>query len=296
MKHQNILSTIGNTPIVELKRYSHSKKVKILAKLEGGNPAGSVKDRVALYMILDAEKQGFLGKDKVIIEATSGNTGIGLAMISAIKGYSFTAVMAESVSLERKRLLKAYGAKIILTDGKKGTNYAIKVAKDLIKKQPNKYIMLNQFTNPANILAHYETTSEEIINQVPNITHFVAGMGTGGTLMGVGKKLKEYRKGIKIIGVEPKESSTIQGLRNMKLYIPEIFDRKKLDQTLLIKNDEKAFKLSRDLFQKEGISVGISSGAALWGAIQVSRKVKRGIVVTIFPDKGDKYMSTNMFK
>lgn len=294
MKYKNLLETIGNTPIIELKRYSLAPKIKILAKLEGNNPSGSVKDRIALYMVKEAKKEGLLTSNKKIIEPTSGNTGIALAMLLAILGYKFVAVMPESVSVERRKLLKAYGAEIFLTDGKKGTDWAIQFAHNLIRKN-KEYLMLDQFNNPANVLAHYETTGLEIIREVPGITHFVAGMGTGGTLMGVGKRLKEFRNEIQIIGVEPKQSSQIQGLRNMSNFIPPIFDRGKLDKKLVLTSDEPAFELARDLFKKEGLSVGISSGAALWGAIEVSKKIKEGIIVTVFPDRGDKYLSTSLF-
>jgi len=296
MKNITILQTIGNTPIVELKRYSPSPKVKILAKLEGNNPGGSVKDRIALYMISDARKRRLLSQDKKIIEPTSGNTGIGLAIISAIFGYKFVAVMPESVSIERRKLLAAYGAEIVLTDGEKGTNYAIEVVKKMVAENPKQYVMLDQFSNRANVLAHYETTGLEIVKDVPNITHFVAGMGTGGTLMGVGKRLKELNNKIQIVGIEPMPDSKIQGLRNMTAYKPPIFDEKKLDSKLAITDDEIAFELARDLFKKEGISVGISSGAALWGAIKVAKSISSGIVVTLFPDKGDKYLSTALFR
>jgi len=296
MKNITILQTIGNTPIVELKRYSPSPKVKILAKLEGNNPGGSVKDRIALYMISDARKRRLLSQDKKIIEPTSGNTGIGLAIISAIFGYKFVAVMPESVSIERRKLLAAYGAEIVLTDGEKGTNYAIEVVKKMVAENPKQYVMLDQFSNRANVLAHYETTGLEIVKDVPNITHFVAGMGTGGTLMGVGKRLKELNNKIQIVGIEPMPASKIQGLRNMTAYKPPIFDEKKLDSKLAITDDEIAFELARDLFKKEGISVGISSGAALWGAIKVAKSISSGIVVTLFPDKGDKYLSTALFR
>lgn len=295
MSHKNLLDTIGNTPVVELKRYSPNKKIKIFAKLEGNNPGGSVKDRVALYMINKARKMGLLTNGKKIIEATSGNTGIGLAMISAIYGYKFVAVMPECVSIERRKLLQAYGAEIMLTDGVRGTDYAIQITLDLIKNHGDKYLMLDQFSNQANVLAHYETTGMEIINSVPRITHFVAGMGTGGTLMGTGKRLKKYKKNIRVIGIEPKKDSKIQGLRNMGNYVPAIFDEKKLDSKLRMVDDEPAFTLARDLFRKEGLSVGISSGAALWGAIEVARKIKEGIIVTVFPDRGDKYLSTALF-
>lgn len=295
MAFKNILDTIGNTPLVELTRYSSNPNVKIFAKLEGNNPAGSVKDRVALFMINDALSKKLLDPRMEILEATSGNTGIALAMIAARMGYTFTAVMPESVSLERRTLLTAYGANIILTDGKGGTNYAIQVAHELLEKNPQKYIMLDQFANINNVRAHYETTGPEILRDLPTVTHFVAGMGTGGTLMGAGQKLKEFNPNIQVIGIEPKPGSTIQGLRNMAAYNPPIFDRQKLDRTLLMEDDAPAFELARDLFHTEGISVGISSGAALWGALQVSKELKSGIIVTIFPDRADKYLNTVLF-
>ena len=296
MKKISILQTIGNTPVVELKRYSLNSKVRIFAKLEGTNPGGSVKDRIALYMINDAIKKGLIKQGKTIIEATSGNTGIGLAMISAILGYKFLAIMPESVSIERRKLLTAYGAEIVLTDGMKGTNYAIQVAHEMVDKNPKKYVMLDQFSNQANVNAHYQTTGKEIIADIPSITHFVAGMGTGGTLMGVGKRLKQFNSKIQIVGVEPVAGSKIQGLRNMAAYNPPIYKESNLDQKLIINEDNIAFELARDLFKKEGISVGISSGAALWGAMEVAKQLKRGVVVTIFPDRGDKYASTALFQ
>ncbi|KKP70022.1 cysteine synthase B [candidate division CPR3 bacterium GWF2_35_18] len=296
MKLLNILQTIGNTPNIELPRYSSNKNVKIIAKLEGNNPGGSIKDRIAKYMIEDAEKKKLIIPQTEIIEATSGNTGIGLAMISSIKGYHFTAVMSESASLERRKVLKAYGAKIILTDGEKGTNHAIEVTRKIIVNDKEyKYLMLDQFNNPANVLAHYETTGAEIIKDIPNITHFVAGMGTGGTLMGIGRRLKEYNPQIQVIGIEPKEKSKIQGLRNMSAYTPSIFRPHELDKKLNVL-DEVAFELARDLMNKSGISVGISSGAALWGAIEISKNLNNGIIVTIFPDRGDRYLTTELFR
>jgi cysteine synthase len=296
MKYKNLLDIIGNTPIVELKGFTQNSKVKILAKLEGSNPGGSVKDRIAYFMIMEARKKGSLNKNITIIEATSGNTGIGLAMISAYFGYKFTAVMPESVSIERRKLIKAYGAEIILTDGAKGTNYAIQVANNLVKNNPGKFVQLDQFNNKMNVEAHYQTTGKEIIKQVPNIAHFVAGMGTGGTLMGVGKRLKEHNQNIKVIGVEPKAGSTIQGLRNMKAYIPTIYKEDFLDKKLDLIEDMLAFDLARELYRKEGLSVGISSGAALWGAIEVTKTLKSGVIVTLFPDRGDRYTSTQLFK
>ena len=295
MKYQNLLQTIGDTPVIKLRRYSHNPKVTLLAKLEGTNPGGSIKDRVALFMILDAQKKGLLEKDKTIIEATSGNTGIGLAMLSAYFGYKFIAVIPETASIERRKLLEAYGSDVVVTDGKLGTNHAIKVVEDIIKKNSNKYIQLNQFSNIMNASSHYATTGKEIIHAVPKITHFVVGMGTGGTLMGVGKRLKEFNPKIQIIGVEPKISSAIQGLRNMKAYTPSVYQESALDKKLELKYDEPAFELARDLFRKEGLSVGISSGAALWGAIEISKTLKQGTILTIFPDKGDRYTSTRLF-
>jgi cysteine synthase len=290
--YKTILSTIGRTPLVELKRYSPNPQVKIFAKLEGGNPGGSVKDRVALYLLHNAKN---LDPAKIIIEPTSGNTGLGLAMISAVLGYKFTAVMPASASLERQKLLKAYGAKIILTDAAGGTNYAIEYTKNLLAQKPELYTFLDQFSNPANVLAHYETTGPEILTDLPEVTHFVAGMGTGGTLMGVGRRLKVFNPRIQIIGVEPRPQSAIPGLRNMSQYIPPIYNSDRLDQKISITDDSLAFDLAGDLFRKEGISVGPSSGAALWGAIQVAKSLKTGNIVTLFPDRGDKYLSTSLF-
>jgi len=293
MASKNIIQTIGNTPLVELKHYS-TDKVKIFAKLEGNNPGGSVKDRIALYLIENALKNGLLTPNKIIFEATSGNTGIGIAMIATILGYKFIAVMPESASIERRRIMKAFGAEIILTDGTKGTNFAIETAKEMAEKNPN-YIILDQFANNANVQAHYETTAPEIITDAPNITHFVAGMGTGGTLMGVGKKLKEYNQAIQIVGIEPIPFSKVQGLRNMASFVPPIYDEKKLDQKLVIPEDKLAFELARELFKKEGISAGISSGAALWGALNLRDSISEGNIVTLFPDRGERYSSTALF-
>lgn len=287
-----ILDTIGHTPLILLPHYS-TKHIKIYAKLEGTNPGGSIKDRVALFLIRNAVGNKLISNKTILIEATSGNTGIGLAMIAAIYKIPFTAVMPESVSVERRKLLQSYGAKILLTDGQKGTNYAIEVANKMAVQKKN-FLMLNQFTNRENVNAHFQT-GDEIVKQLPTITHFVAGMGTGGTLMGVSKRLKIYKQSIRIIGLEPIPSSTIQGLRNMAAYNPPIFDSNRLDQKLTIHNDAVAFQLSRDLAKNEGLSVGISSGAALWGALEVAKQIKKGTIVTVFPDRGDRYISTKLF-
>jgi len=289
----DILEAIGGTPVVQLKTYG-SANVKIYAKLEGNNPGGSVKDRTARYLLETAEREGRLGAGRVIVEATSGNTGIALAMISAIKGYRFVAVMPENASEERVKLLKAYGAGVILTDAAKGTNGSIEVARKMAEEDRN-YFMPDQFANPANPRAHFETTGSEIIKDVPGITAFVAGVGTGGTLTGAGKRLKAYNPDIQIVGVEPSPGTRIQGLRNMEAYKPPIYDDSIIDCKLDVPDDE-AFALARDIFVREGISAGISCGAALWGAIEYSRTVENGKIVVIFPDRGDKYFSTELFE
>ncbi|HBV96714.1 MAG: cysteine synthase [Peptococcaceae bacterium BICA1-7] len=289
----NILETIGGTPVVQLKTYG-SAHVKIYAKLEGYNPGGSVKDRTARYLLETAEREGRLGAGRVIIEATSGNTGIALAMISAVKGYRFIAVMPENASVERVKLLKAYGAGVILTEAAKGTNGSIEVARKMAQEDQN-YFMPDQFANPANPRAHFETTGSEIIEDVPGITAFVAGVGTGGTLTGAGKRLKAYNPDIHIVGVEPSPGTRIQGLRNMVAYKPPIYDDSIIDCKLDVPDDE-AFVLARSLYVREGITAGISSGAALWGAICYSKKVERGNIVVIFPDSGEKYFSTELFE
>lgn len=290
MNFQTIIQTIGNTPLVKIKKINTYTGVEIFAKLEGNNPAGSVKDRVAKYLIEEAEKRNQLDRNKIILEATSGNTGIGLAMVSAYKGYKFTAVMPKNSSLERQKLLKLYGAKIILTNPKEGTEGAITKANKLVKKN-KRYVMLDQFNNLANVLAHYETTGMEIIKDLPQITHFVAGMGTGGTLMGVGRRLKEFNSTIKIVGVEPDIKNGIPGLRNMSRYRPFVFEEAKLDLKIIVSRKE-AILITKDLFLKEGISAGISSGAALWGALKVAKSIKKGKIVVLFPDRGDRYLSS----
>jgi cysteine synthase len=291
--YNNILDIIGNTPLVRLNTYLTDSNVELYAKLEGGNPGGSVKDRTAKFMIEDAESRGILSQDRVLLEATSGNTGIALAMIATMKGYRFTAVMPDNVSVERRKLLAAFGSEIILTPGHLGTNGAIEVAGDMAARD-DRYLMLDQFSNPANVRAHYETTGAEIVRELPQITAFVAGMGTGGTLMGVARRLKEHNPSITVVGLEPSPDSGIQGLRNMEAYNPPIFDAGKLDLCLRLP-DEPSFRLARELYVREGVSVGISSGAALWGALEYARNIDAGVIVMIFPDRGDKYLSTDLF-
>jgi cysteine synthase B len=291
-----ILHCIGNTPLASIDGLNPNPRVKLLAKLEGNNPGGSVKDRIALYMIEAAEKEGKLTRDKMILEATSGNTGIGLAMVAAAKRYRVKLTMPACVSLERRKVLEAFGAELLLSPSEEGTDGAIRLAHMIHSEDPDRYFMPNQFDNQANVLAHYETTGKEIIEQTDGkITHFVAGMGTTGTLMGVGKRLKEFNKDIKIIGVEPILGHRIQGLKNMtECIVPKIFDPSVLDERQIV-NDEEAFDATRMLAVKEGIFVGMSSGAAMHVALRKSGGLKEGLIVVILPDRGDRYLSTSLF-
>jgi cysteine synthase B len=293
----SILSTIGNTPLAELTNLTGDSNVRIFGKLEGANPGGSIKDRAAYYMIKKAEESGELTHDKIILEATSGNTGIALAMISAAKGYQVKLIMPECVSIERRRILEAFGARCILTPGCENTDGAIRKAHELLKEEPKRYFMPNQFENENNVLAHYETTGPEILTQTNgNIDIFVAGMGTTGTLMGVGKYLKEQKPGVNIVGIEPTKGHAIQGLKNMEeSLVPRIYHPELLDEKITIKDDE-AFEMARILAVKEGIFVGMSSGAAVAGALQIAKTMAHGTIVTILPDRGDRYLSTNLFK
>ena len=293
----SVVSSIGHTPLVELKRLSVNGKVRILAKLEGNNPGGSVKDRPALYMIEKAEESGELTHDKTILEPTSGNTGIALAMIGAAKGYRVKLTLPECVSTERRHVLEAFGAEVVLTPAKEGTDGAIRMAHKLLEEDPDKYFMPNQFTNPNNPLAHYETTGPEIYEQTDGrIDAFVTGMGTTGTLMGISRYLREKSKYIKIIGVEPTPGHTIQGLKNMtEAIVPEIYDKSELDEVIPMQ-DEEAFDITRRLALQEGIFAGISSGAAVAGALRIAEAMKSGTIVTIIADRGDRYLSTMLFR
>lgn len=297
MHRKDILSAIGNTPLIEFSNLNHNHKVRIFGKLEGCNPGGSVKDRPAYYMIKKAEESGELNNGKIILEPTSGNTGIALAMIGAAKGYQVTLCMPECVSMERRRVIEAYGAKAILTPAKEGTDGAIRKAYHLINENPGKYYIPNQFENEENIRAHYETTGPEIFAQTNGeLDVFVAGMGTGGTLMGVAKYLKEKKPDVKIVGVEPTKGHTIQGLKNMEeSMVPKIFNVAKLDEKITVE-DDSAYLMSRKLACQEGIFVGMSSGAALSGALEIAKRMKEGIIVVILPDRGDRYLSTTLFR
>ena len=294
---KNILDYIGNTPLVEIKKLNpFFPDVRIFAKIEGQNPGGSIKDRPALFMINEAEKSGKLTKEKTIIEATSGNTGIALAMIAALKGYKIKLFMPECVSLERRKILESYGADLVLTPAAENTDGAIIRAKKLLSEYPDLYFMPDQFSNPANPLSHYQTTGPEILKQINGEIDFLAvGLGSTGSLMGTSKFLKENIPTIQIVAIEPVKKHKIQGLKNMEeSIVPSIFDLSIIDIHLYV-NDEESFEYARLLSVKEGLFVGMSSGAALSGSIKLAEKVKKGNIVTIFPDRGDRYLSTNLF-
>jgi cysteine synthase B len=291
-----VLECIGNTPLARIDIINPNPSVKIYAKLEGNNPGGSVKDRISLYMIEAAEREGKLTRDKIILEPTSGNTGIGLAMVAAAKKYRVKLTMPACVSVERRRVLEAFGAELILSPAEEATDGAIRLAHKILAEDPDTYYMPNQFENLSNIQAHYETTGPEIIEQTEGrITHFVAGMGTSGTLMGAGRRLKEHNENIRIVGVEPILGHKIQGLKNMKeAIVPKIFDPAILDERIIV-NDEVSFDTTRMLAVKEGIFSGMSSGAAMHVAINKSSELQEGVIVVILPDRGDRYLSTALF-
>jgi cysteine synthase B len=299
----NILELIGNTPIVQINKLNPNPQVNIFAKLEGNNPGGRIKDRIALKMLEVAEKSGKLTKSKTIIEATSGNTGIAIAMIAAVKGYSVEIVMSDAVSVERQKMIAAFGAKITLTDGKLGTDGAIKKVRQLIAEFPEKYYCPDQFSNNNNILAHFETTAAEIWQQMDGkIDYFVAAIGTSGTLMGVSQYLKKKNSAIKVVSAEPVKGHYIQGLKNMKeAIVPAIYDRSKLDDIIMVETED-AYELARQIARSEGIFCGMSSGAAMYASLEIAKKISRsasggksGNIVTIFPDRGEKYLSTSLF-
>ncbi len=295
-KAMGVLDSIGNTPLVRLETLSPNPKVGIFAKLEGNNPGGSVKDRIALAMVRDAERAGLLKKGDTILEATSGNTGIGLAMVGAALGYKVVLAMPECVSLERRKILEAFGAELVLSPGGEGTDGAIKVARRMFEENGGHYFMPNQFDNPANVRAHYDTTGREIIEQTTGeLNAFVAGMGTTGTLMGAGRRLREFDPKIRIVGVEPNLGHKIQGLKNMKeSIVPRNYDPSFADEKINV-SDDNAFTTTRQLAVREGLFIGMSSGAAVWGAIEIAKRMDRGTVVVILPDRGDRYLSTSLF-
>ena len=294
----SILSAIGNTPLVELNKLNKKgPKVRIFGKLEGVNPGGSVKDRPAYWMIKKAEESGQLTDGKIILEPTSGNTGIALAMIGAAKGYRVKLFMPECVSTERQHILEALGAEVVLTAAKEGTDGAIRRAQELLDAESDKYYMPNQFANESNVLAHYETTGPEVFSQTKGrVDVFVAGMGTTGTLMGASRYLKEAKPEVKIVGVEPTEGHTIQGLKNMKeSIVPNVYNPEMLDEKITVE-DGQAFETTRALAAEEGIFVGMSSGAAVAGALHIAERMTSGTIVVILPDRGDRYLSTTLFR
>jgi cysteine synthase B len=296
MLYENILQKIGNTPVIRINELNPNKEVEIYAKIEGDNPTGSIKDRIALEMIIQAEQEGKLIKGKTILEPTSGNTGISLAMIGAVKGYEVEIVMSKAVSLERRKAIQAFGGKLVLTNPELGTDGAIFKARDLFSKNPEKYFMPDQFSNEYNKLAHYKATAEEIWKQTKgDIDYFVSSLGTSGTIMGVGKYLKEKNPETKIVSAHPVKGHYIQGLKNMKeAIVPSIYDPSKIDKTIMVETED-AFEMARQIVKKEGIFVGMSSGAALYATIEVAKSIKSGVIVVIFPDRGEKYLSTNLF-
>jgi cysteine synthase B len=294
----SLLESIGKTPLVKLPRISPQKGARIFAKLEGNNPGGSVKDRAAYWMIKVAEEKGLLNHSKTILEPTSGNTGIGLAMVAACKGYRIKLVLPECVSIERRHTLLAYGADLVLTSAHERTDGAIREAHRLMADSPERFYMPNQFSSPANWLSHYESTGPEIIEQTGgSIAAFVAGMGTTGTLMGVGRCLKEFSPKIQIIGAEPHEGHAIQGLKNMReSIVPEIYEPSRLDRIIEVE-DRAAFSMTNRLALEEGIFAGMSSGAAVHAAIQAAMEFSpEDNIVVLLPDRGDRYLSTNLFR
>jgi len=294
--HANILDQIGNTPLIPIRRLNPTPGVEILAKLEFFNPGGSVKDRPALYMIEKAEEKGELTPDKIILEATSGNTGIGLALVAAVKGYKIVLTMSEAVSQERVRILKALGAEVRFTPSHLGTDGAIEYVYKLVREEPERYWLADQYNNEANWLAHYEGTAVELWEQTGgDVDAVVATMGTGGTLMGLSRRFQELHPEVRIIGVEPYLGHKIQGLKNMKeSYRPGIFERERLHRVVHV-DDEEAFETARLLAKKEGIFAGMSSGAAVAGALRIASEMEKGRIVAIVCDTGERYLSTALF-
>ncbi len=285
---------IGNTPVVNISSLTKKKDVKIFAKIEGLNPTGSIKDRIAQYMLNKAESEGAISPGQTILEPTSGNTGIALALQAKLRGYPLKVVIPESVSEERFQLLKTYGAEIILSPGHLGSNGAVALSKEIMKKHPDWFYPC-QYENDANPLAHYETTGPEIIKQVPDITHFVSGLGTGGTLTGCGRALKEYNDKIKIIAAAPHPDDLVQGLRSLEDgYIPPVFDPKVLDGQIVV-DSKTSFATTKKLMTIFGIFSGISCGAVVRAAEMLADRIDSGTIVLILADGGWKYLSTDLW-
>lgn len=294
MRSRNLIEAIGDTPLVELPALSPSPSVRIFAKLEGNNPTGSVKDRIARAMVQGALDDGVLSPERTILEPTSGNTGISLAMVAQRLGYRFAAVMPDNVSPERGWLLAAYGAEIIYSPGEKGSNGSIEAAQELAALD-DRYLMLYQYGNAANPKAHYETTAPEIIRDLPEVTHFVAGLGTGGTLMGTGRRLREFNPAVQIIAAAPEPDDRIQGLRSLEEgFVPPILDLSQLDGRIMVSGEE-SFRKTAELLRKEGVFAGVSSGAALAAAQRVAARADEANIVCLFADGGWKYLSAGIW-
>ena len=293
----NILEAIGNTPMVRINSLNPNPDVNIYAKLEGFNPSGSIKDRIAVKMIAEAEKEGRLRPGQTIIEPTSGNTGIGLAIIGIVKGYPVEIVMSEAVSMERRKIIRSLGGKVILTPAEEGTDGAIRLARKMVADNPGKYFMPDQFANAANYLAHYETTALEIWQQTGGqIDYLVCSLGTSGTIMGLSRFLKLMKPSIKIVCAQPVKGHYIQGLKNMEeAIVPDIYDPSQIDIQELV-DSEEAIEMARQLIKKEGIFAGMSSGAAMLAAYRTASKISSGNIVVLFPDRAEKYISTVMFE
>ena len=297
MISNNILETIGKTPLVRINNLSPNPNVNIFAKLEGFNPTGSIKDRIAIQMVEQAEKEGKLTKGKIIIEPTSGNTGIGLAIAGIVKGYEVVIVMSEAVSVERRKIIKSYGGTVILTPANEGTDGAIRLAHKMVNENPDKYFMPDQFSNAANYQAHYKTTATEIWEQTQgNIDYLVCALGTSGTIMGISKFLKQHKPEIKVVCAHPIKGHYIQGLKNMEeAIVPAIYDPSRIDVQIMVESEE-AIATARRIIAKEGIVAGMSSGAAMLAAIKTAEMIEKGNIVVVFPDRAEKYLSTSMFE
>lgn len=294
MLYSSILETIGNTPLVELKSFSPRPGVQIFAKLEGVNPSGSIKDRIAMKMVEEAEADGRLKSGAILLEPTSGNTGIALAMIARVKGYQFVAVMPDNVTQERRQMLELYGAQIVFSDGSLGSNGAVRMAQEMARSD-DRYVMLYQYGNSANPRAHYEGTAVEIIRDLPDIDVFVAGLGTGGTLTGTARRLKEYNSAIKVVAAEPMQGEGVQGLRSLEDgFVPPVLDQALLDAKILVSSLD-AIRCTRRLKDQEGIFAGPSCGAALHVAQRVAATMERGKIVVILADGGWKYLSEDLW-
>ncbi|MBQ4589636.1 MAG: cysteine synthase family protein [Bacteroidaceae bacterium] len=297
MVKDHILGTIGSTPMVRINRLCPNPKVNIFAKLEGFNPTGSIKDRIALRMVESAEREGRLRKGHTIIEPTSGNTGIGLAIAGIVKGYPVEIVMSSAVSIERRKIIRSYGAKVILTPAEEGTDGAIRLARKMVAEHPEKYFMPDQFANAANYLAHYEKTAIEIWQQTDGqIDYLVCAVGTSGTLMGLSRFLRTMKPDIKVVCAHPIKGHYIQGLKNMEeAIVPEIYNPSLIDVQEMIESEE-AIEMARQIIAKEGIFAGMSSGAAMIAALRTAEKIEKGNIVVVFPDRAEKYLSTTMFE